>query len=119
MDRTKQKFGKADINILTISISLAGTAICCWWSGKLSCLDEKQKARIRCLLMDRKFGAADWLQSLQKRNIHFVVRIRKEAKVRILGTRPRPGACSARHPSGRYAKEGSSSATACTSPGSA
>lgn len=104
MDRTNWKFGKADINILTIGISLGGTAIPLVWvlldkrgqssqlermllmERLLSCLGEGQRARIRCLLMDREFGAADWLQYLHKRGIHFVVRIRKDARVRIPGT---------------------------------
>lgn len=103
MDRTNWKFGRANINILTIGISYRGTAIPLVWmlldkrgqssqaerilllERLLSCLDAGQKGRIRHLLMDREFGANDWLGHLKKRGIHFVVRIRKDAKVRIPG----------------------------------
>lgn len=103
MDRTNWKFGKANINILTIGISWRGTAIPLVWMllnkrGQSSqterillleklfdCLSNVQKSRIRYLLMDREFGAHDWLRYLQKQGICFVVRIRKDARVRMPG----------------------------------
>ena len=103
MDRTNWKFGKANINILTIGISWRGTAIPLVWmllnkrgqsnqserilllEKLLGCLSNVQKSRIRYLLMDREFGAHDWLHYLQKRGICFVVRIRKDARVRLPG----------------------------------
>lgn len=103
MDRTNWKFGRANINILTIGISWCGTAIPLVWmlldkQGQsnqheriklleqlLSCLDDEQRARIRYLLMDREFGAHDWISWLKSRSIHFVIRIRKDARVRKPG----------------------------------
>ncbi|MEO1258346.1 MAG: transposase [Bacteroidota bacterium] len=103
MDRTNWKFGRCNINILTIGISWRGTAIPLVWmmlskrgqsnQGErillleqlLNCLDQKQKKRIRYLLMDREFAADEWLAYLKGRSIHFLIRIRKDAKVRKIG----------------------------------
>lgn len=104
MDRTNWKFGRANINILTIGISWRGTAIPLVWMmldkrgqsnqeerilllGKLlSCLNGNQKKQIRYLLMDREFAANKWLAYLKEQSFHFIIRIRKDAKVRRLGS---------------------------------
>lgn len=109
MDRTNWKFGKVNINILTIGISWRGTAIPLVWMmlkkrgqsnqterinllfSLLTCLSKEQKKSIRFLLMDREFAAMDWLAYLKKQPFHFVIRIRKDAKVR------RPGKLPERH----------------------
>ncbi len=103
MDRTNWKFGKTNINILTIGISWRGTAIPLVWmllnkrgqsnqnerifllERLLSCLNREQQKRIRYLLMDREFGAHDWITHLRSKQISFVIRIRKDANVRKLG----------------------------------
>ncbi len=103
MDRTNWKFGKVNINILTIGISWRGTAIPLVWMmlnkrgqsnqterinllfSLLTCLSEEQKKSIRFLLMDTEFAAKDWLTYLKKQAFHFVIRIRKDAKVRKAG----------------------------------
>lgn len=103
MDRTNWKFGKTNINILTIGLSWRGTAIPLVWmmldkqgqsnQGErilllerlLSCLSQEQQSRIRYLLMDREFGTHDWITHLRSQSFHFVIRIRKDAKVRKLG----------------------------------
>ena len=103
MDRTNWKFGKANINILTIGISLHGTAIPLVWMtlnkrGQsnqnerivllhrlLNCLKPHQEKRIRYLLMDREFAAFDWLCYLKTMPFHFLIRIRKDAKIRKPG----------------------------------
>jgi len=100
MDRTNWKFGHTNINILIIGISWRGTAIPLVWTlldkqGQsnqrerielfeqlLSCLTDDQRARIRYLLMDREFGAHEWISWLKSRSVHFVIRIRKDARVR-------------------------------------
>lgn len=103
MDRTNWKFGKAHINILTIGISLHGTAIPLVWmtlnkAGQsnqrerivllyqlLNCLEAHQEKRIRYLLMDREFAAFEWLSYLKTMPFHFLIRIRKDAKIRKQG----------------------------------
>jgi len=109
MDRTNWKFGKLNINILTIGISWRGTAIPIVWmllnkrgqsnqteritllQRLLNCLPEEQKKRIRYILMDREFAANQWLAYLKKQSFHFVIRVRKDAKVR------KPGCLKERH----------------------
>lgn len=103
IDRTNWKFGKVNINILTIGISWRGTAIPLIWmmldkrgnsssreriilmERLLSCLDADQQSRIRYLLMDREFGSTQWLNYLRTKPFHFIIRIRKDAKVRMPG----------------------------------
>ena len=51
----------------------------------LQYLDADQQGRIRYLLMDREFAAKDWLAHLRKKSFHFIIRIRKDAKVRKIG----------------------------------
>ena len=103
MDRTNWKFGRININILTIGISWRGTAIPLVWmmldkrglsnqseriyllEQLLNCLDQEQINRIRYLLMDREFAAHDWLTYLKKQSFGFIIRIRKDAKIRKPG----------------------------------
>jgi len=103
MDRTNWKFGKSNINILTIGISWRGTAIPLVWmlldkrgqssqderilllEKLLDCLNKEQRHRIRYLLMDREFAAREWLTHLRKKPFAFIIRIRKDAKVRKPG----------------------------------
>ena len=100
MDRTNWKFGKLNINILTIGISWRGTAIPLVWmllnkrgqsnqteritllQRLLNSLSQAQKNRIHYILMDREFAAKEWLAYLKKQSFHFVIRIRKDAKIR-------------------------------------
>lgn len=103
MDRTNWKFGQVNINILTIGISWRGTAIPLIWmlldkrgnsnqaerilllERLLSCLHEKQRSRIRYLLMDREFVGFDWISYLREKPFSFIIRIRKNTKVRKPG----------------------------------
>ena len=103
MDRTNWKFGRININILTIGISWRGTAIPLVWmmldkrgqsnqserilllQQLLNCLEQEQINRIRYLLMDREFAAHDWLTFLKNQSFHFIIRIRKDAKIRKPG----------------------------------
>jgi len=103
MDRTNWKFGRTNINILTIGISWRGTAIPLVWKlldkrglsnteERINLLDELLKwlpegdhKKIRYLLMDREFGSNKWLAALKDRHIGFIVRIRVDAKVRRPG----------------------------------
>lgn len=103
MDRTNWKFGRLNINILTIGISWRGTAIPLVWmlldkAGQssqaerilllerlLNCLTREQRARICYLLMDREFGAHNWITYLKSKPFGFIIRIRKDARVRKPG----------------------------------
>ena len=103
MDRTNWKFGRLNINILTIGISWRGTAIPLVWmllnkrgqsnqkerifllERLLYHLTAEQQKRIRYLLMDREFTAKDWLTHLRTKSFSFIIRIRKDAKVRKPG----------------------------------
>lgn len=103
MDRTNWKFGRININILTIGISWRGTAIPLVWmmldkrgqsnqqerilllEKLLTYLTDQQIKRIRYLLMDREFAAHEWLTHLKKQSFRFIIRIRKDAKVRKPG----------------------------------
>ena len=103
MDRTNWKFGRVNINILTIGISWRGTAIPLVWKlldkrglsnteERIELLDEllkillpAQRARIRYVLMDREFGSRDWITALKERCLGFIIRIRVDAKVRKPG----------------------------------
>ncbi|MEL6972401.1 MAG: hypothetical protein AAFO02_19700, partial [Bacteroidota bacterium] len=103
MDRTNWKFGRTNINILTIGISWRGTAIPLVWKlldkrglsntdERLDLLDElltillpEQCAKIRYVLMDREFGSRDWITALKERSLGFIIRIRVDAKVRKPG----------------------------------
>lgn len=109
MDRTNWKFGRSNINILTIGISWRGTAIPLVWklldkrgvsntSERIELLDDllkwlpdDERDKIRYLLMDREFGSKDWLTALKDRRLGFIIRIRVDAKVRKPGQqRERP-----------------------------
>lgn len=99
MDRTHWKFGHHHINVLMISIAYQGTAIPLVWKllGKagdssqqeriglmravLWFLSPQQKAHIHALTADREFIGHHWLTYLIERNIDFVIRIRKDARV--------------------------------------
>ena len=103
MDRTNWKFGRLNINILTIGISWRGTAIPLVWmmldkrgqsnqseritllQQLLNCLEQEQLNRIRYLLMDREFAATDWITFLKHQSFDFIIRIRIDAKVRRPG----------------------------------
>lgn len=104
MDRTNWKFGRININILTIGISWRGTAIPLVWclldkqgqsntAERIALLDEllsklsgQERARIRYVLMDREFGSKQWISALKERSIGFIIRIRVDARVRKPGT---------------------------------
>ena len=103
IDRTNWKFGRANINILTIGISWRGTAIPLIWmlldkrgnsnqqerilllERLLSYMDGNQRKRIRYLLMDREFVGHQWISYLRTKPFGFIIRIRKNAKVRKPG----------------------------------
>lgn len=51
----------------------------------LDCLTAEQQARIRYLLMDREFGAHNWITYLKSKPFSFLIRVRKDARVRKPG----------------------------------
>jgi len=95
MDRTNWKYGKRHINILTIGVVVNKVAIPIVWkvlpqSTKRGNSNSKQRIKlfgkllkiipaqeIYALTMDREFGGETWLKWLEKQEVAFVVRIKK------------------------------------------
>ncbi len=104
MDRTNWRFGKCNINILMIGICYKSTAIPLIWvmldkrgnsnqkeritlmKRLLSYLSASQRAKLINLLMDREFVGENWISYLKSEGMHFVIRIKKNSKIRKLGT---------------------------------
>jgi len=96
MDRTNWKLGKANINILFISITYLGIGIPILWftmdKGGNSNADERigllkkviskiGKDRIKSFVADREFIGKKWLNFLYQQKIPFVIRVRNDAKL--------------------------------------
>lgn len=94
LDRTNWKFGKLNINILTLAYAHEGVAIPLLWSllpkfGNSSTrerivllerlLSQMNVTQIRELLADREFIGRDWFDYLKSQQIPFVIRVRKDA----------------------------------------
>lgn len=92
LDRTNWKFGKYNINILTLAVCYKGIGIPFIWlllakKGNSDC-EERLKIldtllsiiapkRIAAILGDREFVGKEWLQGMVARNIPFVMRTRE------------------------------------------
>ncbi|MCB0605449.1 MAG: IS4 family transposase [Saprospiraceae bacterium] len=91
MDRTNWKWGKLDINILTLGIAFKGTAIPIYWTllDKRGNSDTKERIEliqtfidrfgkecIKGILADREFIGKDWFNWLLKNKLSFVIRIK-------------------------------------------
>lgn len=99
MDRTNWKFGRRDINFLTLAIVTGKVAIPVVWMAlpkrngrgnsnaaqriKLmnSLLSLLPSEDIRALTMDREFIGKQWLRWLDERGVAYVVRLKKNAIV--------------------------------------
>ena len=99
MDRTNWKYGKRHINILTIGVVVNKVAIPIIWKvlpqatkrgNSNACqrielfavlLKMMPAEEIRALTMDREFGGEEWLKWLDKKNVGYVVRIKKNILV--------------------------------------
>lgn len=92
MDRTNWKWGKSDINILTLAIAYKGIAIPIYWEllDKRGNSDTREridlitkftnqfgKDCIAGILADREFVGDDWFAWLIKEKIFFYIRIKK------------------------------------------
>lgn len=92
MDRTNWKWGKSDINILTLAIAYKGIAIPIYWEllDKAGNSDTKEridlitkftnkfgKDCIAGILADREFVGDDWFSWLITEKIFFYIRIKK------------------------------------------
>ncbi len=114
IDRTNWKLGKTHFNFLTLSIVYKTIAIPVYWmnlaKGGNSHTDHRMyavtkaigfigKHRIKCLLADREFIGAEWLEWLAKSGIHFAIRLRGNllAKQASLDACPRPISSLFRH----------------------
>lgn len=91
LDRTNWKFGRIDINILMLTVAYKGIALPLMWSclrkrGNSNTLERIDLIKrilllirpenIDCLLGDREFVGAEWIQWLDDQDIPFLVRIR-------------------------------------------
>lgn len=94
LDRTNWKFGKVDINILMLTATYKGVALPLMWSllekrGNSNTLERIDLIKrillligpknIDCLLGDREFVGAEWIQWLDKQDIPFLFRIRNNS----------------------------------------
>lgn len=91
MDRTNWKWGKSNINILTLGIAYKGTAIPIYWElldkrgnsdtpERIALIERFIKSfgkdSIEELLCDREFIGKEWFSWLSTNNISFCIRIR-------------------------------------------
>jgi hypothetical protein len=97
MDRTEWDFGKLQINILCISVSIGKMAVPLYFemldnkSGNSNFTDRIHlleslvgiigKKRISLVTMDREFIGKNWLRWLKKQKIDFCVRVPKHHKI--------------------------------------
>ena len=94
LDRTNWKFGKSNINVLTLGIAYKGTAFPISWkflpkrgnSNTEERIELMNKfiaifgvERIKCLTADREFIGKEWFAYLKKKNIPFFIRIRNNS----------------------------------------
>jgi hypothetical protein len=92
MDRTNWKWGKSDINILTLAIAYKGIAIPIYWEllDKAGNSDTEERMTlikkftnqfgkncIAAILADREFVGDDWFAWMINENIFFYIRIKK------------------------------------------
>lgn len=94
LDRTNWKFGRIDINILMLTVAHRGIALPLMWS----CLKKRGNSNtseridlikrillligpknIECLLGDREFIGAEWIQWLDDQSIPFLFRVRNNS----------------------------------------
>lgn len=96
LDRTNWKFGKANLNILMLSVAYKGISVPLMWSmldkrgnsnyAERIALVERfvrifGKNKIIHVLADREFVGHRWLQWLEQQQIGFCIRIKKNSKI--------------------------------------
>jgi hypothetical protein len=94
LDRTNWKFGKLDINILTLAYAHEGVAVPLLWcllprqgnsttSERITLLERLLRClpleQIDVLLADREFIGCAWFAYLQRQRVPFVIRVRENA----------------------------------------
>jgi hypothetical protein len=95
LDRTNWKWGKTNINILTLAVAHKGAAVPVLWLllnkrgnsnyvERIALLKRFIKLfgseNIKGLLIDREFCGQEWLKYLKKEKIHFYLRLKKIQK---------------------------------------
>ena len=95
LDRTNWKFGRTNINILTLGIAYKGIAFPIMWkflpkrgnshtSERIELMERFIALfgveKIKCLTADREFIGDKWFAYLKKKNIPFFIRIRNNSK---------------------------------------
>ena len=94
LDRTNWKFGKLNINILTLAYAHEGVAVPLLWCflpkagnsntrERISLLERLLRflplEQLEVLLADREFVGGEWFAYLESKTIPFVIRVRKDA----------------------------------------
>ena len=94
LDRTNWKFGKLDLNILTLAYAHEGIAVPLLWCllPKMGNSNTQERSKllerllkllpleqIEVLLADREFIGSNWFAYFEHKNIPFVIRVRKDA----------------------------------------
>ena len=94
LDRTNWKFGKLDINILTVAYAHEGVAVPLLWcllpKARNSATQERSALlerllkllpleQLEVLLADREFVGGEWFAYLCEQHLPFVIRVRKDA----------------------------------------
>lgn len=97
LDRTNWKLGKSNINLLVLGIAYKGIAFPIMWSFLSKAGNSNTQERIelmnrfiglvsrssiQCLVADREFIGAGWIDYLKAQRIIFYLRIRGNAKVK-------------------------------------
>ena len=100
MDRTNWKFGKANINLLVISIACKGIGIPMFWVNLARAGNSKTPERTQALnkaihligmkriqyfLADREFVGSEWFDWLFDASIRFLIRIKKDTLISRCG----------------------------------
>lgn len=100
LDRTNWKFGKTDINILTLGVCYEGVAIPLMWTMLAKRGNSNQRERmelinryitlfgantIESILADREFIGDDWISDLTDLKIKFYFRIKENMLVFVPG----------------------------------
>ena len=100
LDRTNWKYGKSDLNILTLAIAYKGAAIPIYWLILNKKGNSNQRERIallsrfihrfnrhsiRSILGDREFIGQDWWRWLTVQSIPFIMRMKKNQHYKIKG----------------------------------
>lgn len=100
LDRTHWQVGQVHLNVLLFGIAHRGVAFPVVWTllgkpGNSNHTERKRllarllkiipESRIKAIVADREFIGEDWFETLERARLPFVIRVRKNARVRSRG----------------------------------